>query len=138
MIFAPGFLWLVVLACFACGCGSMRTARWPDAPTDPGAGDPGMPVVAIGDYVVVDRLDGTRVKGNLRALTDESVTVEVDRGLGRSPRLQQQAIPRAEIGSVSKEATSVGRSLLLIGGLVVGIVGIAVASGPVGPTSYDF
>jgi len=126
MIIAPRFLWLVVLACFACGCGSMRTARWPDAPTGPGADDLGLPVVAIGDYVSVERLDGTRVTGNLQAITVESVTVEVDKGLGGKARLEQQAIPRAEIRAVSKEKTSLGRTLLLFGGLVVGVVALVV------------
>ena len=122
---APRILWLLVLACFVGGCGSMRPARLPDTPAGPAAGDPQLPVVKVGNRVHVDLRDGTRVSGRLCALTAEDVIVEVDRGLGAKPRLVRQTIPCAEISAVAKATTDLGRTLLLVGGFAVGIWVIA-------------
>jgi hypothetical protein len=99
----------------------MKTARWSDTPTDPGAADPGLPVVETGDYVTLERLDGTRLSGHMCAITADSVTVGIDRWIGGKLGLEKHAIPRGEIRAVSKEYTSQGRTLLILGGFVVAI-----------------
>jgi hypothetical protein len=121
MVMAPRILWLIVLACFVGGCGTMRPARWADAPADSAADNRVLPVVKIGDRVAVERLDRSRVSGHLRAFTSDSVTVETERKVGYEWVHETQVIPRAEILSVKKKQVSLERTLLLAGGAVVGL-----------------
>ncbi len=137
MIMVRRALWLVVLVCFICGCAGLKPARWPDASTETGADDRELPAVAVGDYVAVELLDGTRVKGYLRAITGDSVIVEVDRGIVVKSGLAKQAIPRSQIAAVSKLHTHLGRTLLLAGGLVVGI-GVYVVLTALDDMQFDF
>lgn len=137
MIMAPRILWLIVLTGFVCGCSTMRTARWPDTPTEPGADDHGLSVVAIGDLVTVERLDETCVSGRVRAITAESVTVGNERWLNGKLSLETHAIPRAEIRAVSKLHTHVGRTILLAGGIVIGM-GIYLVSAALDDMKFDF
>ncbi len=123
---APRILWLIVLACFVSGCGSMRPARWADAPADSGADSRGLPVVKIGDHVAVKRLDGSRVSGRLIAYGTDSVSIETERKAGYDWVHETQVIPRAEIQTVKRKQASLGRTLLLAGGVVVGL-GVAFA-----------
>lgn len=120
MIRAPRLLWLLVLVCFACGCSSLRPARLTGTPAD----DPKLPVLDLGSRVSVDRRDGTRVSGRLRAVSEDCIIVETDYGPGTTPRVQTRTIPLVKISTVSEERTDLGRTLLLLGGFVVGFFAI--------------
>ena len=120
MVMAPRILWLIVLACFVGGCGSMRPARWADAPADADRDGRVPPVAQIGNQVRVERLDGTRVSGRLVAISGDSVSIETERKAGYEWVHETQVIPRAEIHAVKKKQASLGRTLLLAGCVVVG------------------
>ena len=121
---APRTLWLLVLICFLCGCGSMKPARLPEATAEAQADRPELPEVRIGDHVTVEQRDGTRTTGRLCAISADDVSVEVDHGFRAKPRTERLSIPRAAISAISKERTDPGRTLLLAGGFVVGFVAI--------------
>jgi hypothetical protein len=130
MVMAPRILWLIVLACFVGGCGSMLPARWADAPADADRDGRVPPVAQIGNQVRVERLDGTRVSGRLVAYTIDSVSIETERKAGYEWVHETQVIPRAEIQSVKRKQASLGRTLLLVGGVVVASgVAFAIALG---------
>jgi hypothetical protein len=130
MVMAPRILWLIVLACFVGGCGSMRPARWADAPADADRDGRVPPVAQIGNQVRVERLDGTRVSGRLVAYTIDSVSIETERKAGYEWVRETQVIPRAEIQSVKRKQASLGRTLLLVGGVIVASgVAFAIALG---------
>lgn len=80
-----------------------------------------LPVVAVGDNVTVERLDGTQVSGRLGALAADSVTVKVERKAGYLWVREDCVIPRADISSVDRREFSVKRSLGLFGAVVVGL-----------------
>lgn len=127
---APRILWLIVLACFVGGCGSMRPARWADAPADTGS-DGRVPRIAeVGNWVRVERLDGSRVSGRLLAYAADSVSIETERKVGYQWVHEAQVIPRAEIRTVKRKQASLGRTLLLGGCVVVGLgVGFLISLG---------
>lgn len=126
MIMAPRMLWLVVLVHFVLvlfcgGCGSMRPARWADAPADTG-NDGHVPRVAeVGNWVRVERLDGSRVSGRLVACAPDSVSIKTERKVGYQWVHETQVIPRAEIRAVQRKQVSLGRTLLVTGCVVVGL-----------------